>query len=165
MSELYFSKGNLVQSLIHELKYRSNKKLGYLLGNIIGDSIMQSDRFVSIQGLIPLPLYADKQFKRGYNQAEILCEGISEVTHIPIFTGNIIRKRDTETQTKKRRSQRWKNVEGSFSVIDPGALEGKNLLLVDDVITTGATLEACGRIILAVPDVTLSIATLAYAAI
>ena len=104
-----------------------------------------------------------KEFKRGYNQSAILCEGISEVMNIPLITKNVTRIVHTETQTKKSRIQRWENVEKSFSVSNPAGLKGKHILLVDDVITTGATLEACGAEILKIEDVTLSIATLAIA--
>ena len=165
MSEFYFSKGNIVQSLIHELKYKGNKDIGVMLGNMIGNSLLNNDRFLDIEALIPLPLFAEKEFKRGYNQSEVLCQGIREATNIPIINGNVIRKRPTETQTKKRRSQRWENVEGSFLIKDPKKLEDKHVLLVDDVITTGSTLEACGSIIMQVPHVSLSIASLAYASL
>lgn len=162
-SEFYFSKGQLVQHLIHELKYNANKKIGFLLGEIVGNSLLAAGRFSNLDYLIPLPLYADKEFKRGYNQATIICNGISNSTKIPVMSDNIIRQRATETQTRKNRIARWQNVEGSFIVKNDKLLYGKNILLVDDVITTGASIEACGQIILQVPGTTLSIATLAHA--
>ncbi len=163
MCEFYFSKGTIVQSLIHQLKYKGNKEVGIMLGNIMGNSLINSDRFTDIDALIPLPLNAAKENKRGFNQSEILCNGISQVTSIPVLKGVVSRVRSTETQTKKRRSQRWENVEGSFCVSNREKLIGKHLLLVDDVITTGATLEACGKVILQIPGARLSIATLAWA--
>lgn len=165
MSEFYFTKGNIVQTLIHELKYKGNKEMGLMLGNMIGDSLIHSDRFNDLDALIPLPLYSKREFKRGYNQSEILCRGIAMITNIPIISGNVIRKRSTETQTKKRRTKRWENIEGSFQIQYPEELQGKHLLLVDDVITTGATIEACARIMLEIPGVSLSVATLAYATV
>ena len=163
MSEFYFSKASIIQNLIHEFKYRGNRKIGMYLGNIMGKSLLNSNRFKNIDVLIPLPLFSQKEYKRGYNQSAILCEGINEIINTPLITKNVIRTLHTETQTKKGRIQRWENVEKSFCVLQPETLEGKNILLVDDVITTGATLEACGSEILKIKDARLSIATLAMA--
>ncbi|MGH2649232.1 MAG: ComF family protein [Ginsengibacter sp.] len=163
MSEFYFSKASIIQNLIHEFKYRGNRKIGMYLGNIMGKSLLNGNRFKNIDILIPLPLFSQKEYKRGYNQSAILCAGINQITNTPLITKNVTRTIHTETQTKKGRIQRWENVEKSFSVLHPEKLEGKNILLVDDVITTGATLEACGSEILKIKDVQLSIATLAVA--
>ena len=141
----------------------SNRKVGLFLGNLIGKSLLNSTRFSNIDALVPLPLFLQKEFKRGYNQSTLLCEGIHQILNIPLITKNVLRIVHTETQTKKGRIQRWENVEKSFSVLEPGSLKGKHILLVDDVITTGATLEACGAEILKVEDARLSIATLAIA--
>ncbi len=161
MSEFYFSKDSIVQNCIHEFKYRGNKKIGLYLGKIMGKSLLNSNRFSNIDFLIPLPLFTAKEFKRGFNQSSILCSGINEIMNIPVVTKNVIRIVHTETQTKKGRIQRWENVEKSFSVIEPSMLKGKHILLVDDVITTGATIEACGSEILKIEGVQLSIASLA----
>jgi ComF family protein len=163
MSEFYFSKDSIIQNCIHEFKYRGNRKVGLFLGNLIGKSLLNSTRFSNIDALVPLPLFLQKEFKRGYNQSTLLCEGIHQILNIPLITKNVLRIVHTETQTKKGRIQRWENVEKSFSVLDPGSLKGKHILLVDDVITTGATLEACGAEILKAGDTALSIATLAIA--
>ena len=162
-SEFYFSKGQLIQHLIHQLKYNANKEIGYYLGEIMGNSLLKGNRFSNIDHLIPLPLYADKEFKRGYNQAEIICQGIYKSTQIPVMVNNVIRQRPTETQTRKHRAERWQNVDGSFTILNPESLTGKHVLLVDDVITTGATLEACGQVILQVPGTSISFASLAHA--
>lgn len=162
-SEFYFSKNELIQHLIHELKYKGNRDIGLYLGEVTGNSILKSGRFRSMDCLVPLPLYADKEFRRGYNQAEIICNGIGASTNIPLITNNLIRMRETETQTRKHRMERWLNVEGSFIVQEPGSFENKHILLVDDVITTGATLEACGQVLLNIPGTDLSIASLAHA--
>jgi ComF family protein len=162
-AQFYFSKGHLVQYLIHQLKYDGNKLAGEYLGNIMGKSMLESSRFANIDYLIPLPLFAEKEFKRGFNQAEVICDGMGSSMGIPVHANNLIRKRHTDTQTKKHRAERWENVDGSFSIRYPEKLHGKNVLLVDDVITTGATLEAAGAILLTVPGLTLSIATLAMA--
>ncbi len=163
MSEFYFAKGTVIQRLVHEFKYKGNKDVGMYLGAMMGSSLISNNRFKKIDALIPLPLYADKEHKRGFNQANILCEGIAEMMNIPVIKGNVIRKRFTQTQTKKHRQERWQNVEGSFKVDNIAQLKDKHLLLVDDVITTGATLEACGKEILIIDNVKLSVATLAYA--
>jgi predicted amidophosphoribosyltransferase len=100
---------------------------------------------------------------RGFNQSEILCRGIADVLEKPIIKNNVIRKIFTETQTKKHRVERWKNVEEIFFIKNPEQLEGKHILLVDDVITTGATIDACGTEILKIKNVILSVASLAIA--
>ena len=130
----------------------------------MGKTLLNSNRFSSIDAIIPLPLYAGKEHKRGYNQATVICNGISSVMNIPVLNGAVIRQHATETQTRKHRIERWENVKSSFKVAKENELTGKHLLLVDDVVTTGATLEACGNVILETENVKLSIATLAYAA-
>jgi ComF family protein len=162
MSELYFSKDSIVQNMIHEFKYRGNKKAGHYFGNLMGRSLLNSNRF-NIDLIVPLPLFIRKEKMRGFNQAEILCNGIAEIINKPVISKNIIRKIFTESQTRKHRVERWKNVEGIFFINDPKFLEGKDILLVDDVITTGATLEACGTEILKVTGTKLSVSTLAIA--
>ncbi len=144
------------------MKYRGNRKAAHYFGKLMGKSLLNSNRFQA-DVLIPLPLFESKEKMRGYNQSEILCNGISEIDQIPVSRNNVIRKVFTETQTRKHRLERWKNVENIFQIIDPKSLEGKHVLLVDDVITTGATLDACGTEILKIKDVKLSIATLALA--
>jgi ComF family protein len=162
-SEFFFSKNSVMQQLIHELKYKNNKAIGFYLGELIGKSLLNSNRFMTIDVLIPLPLFADREKQRGYNQATILCEGISSITQIPVDTKSVIRQYHTATQTHKHRDERWQNVDGSFIVKHPSSLEGKHLLLVDDVVTTGATIEAFGNAIISAANVDLSIATLALA--
>jgi len=162
-SEFYFSKGSLVQELIHQLKYKGNTAIGAYLGGMMAETLIKSGRFNTIDGLIPLPLYPEKEHHRGYNQAAIICNGMSVIMNVPVLNGCVIRQRFTETQTRKHRTERWENVDKSFAVKNARALHGKHLLLVDDVITTGATLEACGATILQLENTKLSIATLAQA--
>ena len=162
MSEFYFSKKSIVQNFIHELKYNGNKDAAHYFGNIMGKSLLENNRF-NIDVIVPLPLFEKKEKMRGYNQAEILCNGISEILNKPVIRKNVIRKVSTETQTKKGRIERWKNIEGKFLLKDPIDIKNKHLLLVDDVVTTGATLEACGNELLTVENVKLSIATLCIA--
>jgi len=162
-AHLYFTKESLVQHLMHQLKYRGNKDLGVQLGRIMGNVLKSSNRFNEIDALIPLPLFPSKEKKRGYNQAKVLCDGIAEIMNLPVLSNVIIRPQHTETQTKKGRIERWKNIEGKFKLIDPLAIQTKHLLLIDDVVTTGATLEACGNELLTAENVKLSVATLCIA--
>ncbi|MBS1654679.1 MAG: ComF family protein [Bacteroidetes bacterium] len=162
-SQYYFTKESLMQHLMHQLKYKGNKELGLFLGRLIGSQLLQTDRFLGIDALVPLPLFPAKERKRGYNQATVLCEGISAEMNVPVWKDVVIRTEHTETQTKKSRVERWQNMEGKFELVNSEKLQNKHLLLVDDVVTTGATLEACGYELLKPDNTKLSIATLCYA--
>lgn len=161
-ANLFFTKDSLLQQLMVQLKYRGNKDAGYYLGKLMGLSLQQSNYYQTIDAIIPLPLNAKKEFKRGYNQAQIISEGISIVWNKPILNHAVERPIFTETQTHENRIQRWKNMEGVFTVINEDAIKNKHILLVDDVVTTGATLESCGAEILKIDGTKLSIATVAY---
>lgn len=161
-AQYYFTKESLMQHLMHQFKYKGNKALGLQLGRMMGENLKRSGRFHA-DALIPLPLFPAKEKRRGYNQATVLCEGIRESMNIPILKDVIIRPQFTETQTKKGRIERWKNMEGKFVLKDVDAICTKNILLIDDVVTTGATLEACGTELLKAGNVHLSVATLCYA--
>ena len=160
-AQYYFSKQGMVQHLMHQLKYHQNKEVGLQLGRLMGQSIKTSGRFRA-NALVPLPLFKKREKKRGYNQATILCEGIAEITGLPVWKDVVIRPEHTETQTKKGRVERWKNIDGKFLLVNPGKIEGKHIILVDDVITTGATLESCGQVLFGARDCMVSIAALAY---
>lgn len=161
-AQYYFTKASRLQHLMHQLKYRGNKELGLYLGRLMGHAMNESSRFRYVDALVPLPLFPAKEKKRGYNQATVLCEGIAEVLGKPILKDAIIRTVHTDSQTKKNRIQRWENMEGRFELVKPGAIKGMHLLLVDDVITTGATLEACGAELLEAENAQLSVATLCF---
>jgi ComF family protein len=161
-AQFYFTKESLMQHLIHQLKYKGNKDLGIQLGRIMGEQLKKSGRFL-VDALIPLPLFPAKERRRGYNQATVLCRGMADSMHVPVLNTVIARPQHTETQTRKGRIERWKNMEGKFVLTDSAAIENKNILLVDDVVTTGATLEACGHELLKAEKVNLSIATLCIA--
>ena len=158
----YFTKESMVQHLMHQFKYKNNKDLCLQMGRMMAQNFKQSGRFI-VDALIPLPLFPGKEKRRGYNQATLLCEGMSEIIKVPVLNDIIIRPEHTETQTKKGRVERWKNMDGKFFMIDPEKISGKHLLLVDDVVTTGATLDACGTELLKAENVKLSIATLCFA--
>ena len=161
-SQFYFTRESLVQQLMHQFKYKGNKELGLFLGKLMGHALSTSNRFSYIDALVPLPLFEAKERKRGFNQATILCDGIAEILNIPVLQDIVRRTSFTETQTKKGRVERWQNMEGRFELTNRKGLERKHILLVDDVITTGATQEACGRELLKIEDLRLSIATLCY---
>ena len=161
-AQYYFTKESLMQHLMHQLKYRGNKDLGVFLGKLMGHALKASNRFSAVDALIPLPLFHTREKKRGYNQASVLCEGIAEILQKPILKDIIVRKTYTDSQTKKGRVERWQNMEGRFELMAPKSIEGRHVLLIDDVITTGATLEACGREIVQASNVQLSIATLCF---
>jgi ComF family protein len=156
----YFTKESLMQHLVHQLKYRSQKELGIYMGKLAGHAL--TSRFSDIDALIPLPLFPAKERKRGYNQSSLLCEGISIVLEKPVLDKIVIRTTHTESQTKKNRVERWQNMEGKFELKDAAGITGKHVLLVDDVVTTGATLEACARELLKAENVQISIATLCF---
>ncbi len=158
----FFTKESLLQNLVIQLKYRGNKEIGFYLGRLIGNFLINSSRFSNVDVLVPLPLNPRREKKRGYNQATALCNGISAAWNKPVIDNNVIRKVYTETQTHKSRISRWENMDGIFAVNNAAELENKHILLVDDVVTTGSTLEACGSEILKINGTNLSIATLAY---
>jgi ComF family protein len=158
-----FDKGGKVQYLIHQLKYRGKREIGYRLGFLFGYELIQIIEFQEIDAVIPVPLHKKKQRKRGYNQTIEICKGISEAMNKPLITGNLIRKKHTSSQTSKGRFDRWENVSGIFDVKNTNELEGKHLLLVDDVITTGATLDSCCAELLKISGVKVSVAALAQA--
>jgi ComF family protein len=158
-AQYYFTRESLMQHLMHQFKYKRNKELGAQLGKIMGESLKRSGRF-KIDALIPLPLFPAKEKRRGYNQATVLCEGMAESLQVPVLKDVVIRSHHTETQTKKGRIERWQNMEGKFVLRKPEVISNKHVLLVDDVVTTGATLEACGLALLEAENVKLSIATL-----
>ena len=159
---LYFSKDSVLQNLLHQFKYKGKKEIGFYFWQNDGECYFEIRTDLrNIDALIPLPLFPSKEKKRGYNQAMILCEGMSEILHLPILKNAVIRTTATETQTKKNRIERWQNIDGKFEVKDFTSLQNKHVLLVDDVITTGATLEACAMELLGAENLKVSIATLA----
>lgn len=151
-----------MQRLMHAFKYDGNQELGAYLGQLMGQSLVLSNRFSYLDALVPLPLFKSKERTRGFNQAKILCDGIAGVLGVPILNHVVQRTVHTDSQTKKGRIERWQNMEGRFALCDGQQLEGKHILLVDDVITTGATLEACGKEIMKQNNVQVSIATLCF---
>jgi|SRR5579871_3593297 len=162
MSLLYFTKDSALQNLLHQLKYKNKKEIGFYFGRMMGNALEHAQRFNAIDALISVPLFTAREKRRGYNQATVLCEGIAEILKMPVLKNALVRTNATETQTHKSRIERWQNMEGRFELKSAELLKDKHVLLVDDVITTGATLEACAQEILSVEGAKVSIATLAY---
>lgn len=162
-SFLFFNKGGLTQKLLHALKYRKCREAGIVLGELYGQKLKDTSPFCDADMIIPVPLHPKKQRKRGYNQSEVIGQGLSKVLRIPVVSGMLIRREHSSSQTRKSRYQRWQNVEKIFTVKDTEALREKHILLVDDVITTGATLEACARCIMTNSGAKVSVITIAYA--
>ncbi len=160
---LYFTKGGSVQNLIHNFKYRNRPQIGNMLGQLAGRQLADTKSFKTVDLIIPVPLHPSRLHKRGYNQSEMYAAGIAEKLNSTVSTKNLVRIKATETQTHKSRLARYENVKSVFGIRNPQDLAGKHILLVDDIVTTGSTLEACGRMLLDVDGVTLSIATIAYA--
>lgn len=162
-SYAYFTKGSTMQHLLHAFKYNNRKDIGTWLGHRLGEALTTSPHYIPPDALVPVPLFRSRQRKRGYNQAQILCDALATVLGTPVWDNIVIRKSPTSSQTRKNRIERWQNMEGRFEVRKGIRLEGKHLLLVDDIVTTGATLESCGRALLQAGPVTLSIATIGFA--
>ena len=160
---VYFNKGNRVQRLIHQLKYKGRKDIGIYFGRQYGQHLRYSPFFQTAQLIVPVPLHTKKLMQRGYNQSEQFAIGLGESMKIPVDPDAICRRKETETQTKKSRFRRWQNVAEVFEVKDPRSLEMKHVLLVDDVITTGATLESCIRALSPIHAIRISVATIAVA--
>lgn len=143
---LLFKKKGIVQQLLHELKYGNQPDLGIFIGKLYGSKLKEAG--FTFDGVVAIPLHAKKQKLRGYNQSDTFAQGLSEVLGCAHLKSAIERKTATTTQTNKNRFERWLNVDDVFQVNEPELFLNKNILLVDDVITTGATIEACGQEIL-----------------
>lgn len=154
----YYNKGNAVQQLIHALKYKGFKNVGIFLGEEMGNEILNISAMHDLDYIIPVPLHPKKKKKRGFNQSEIIAWAISEKVNVPVNNAVIYRNLHTSTQTKKSKYDRWQNVERIFSISKKAAIDGRHLLLVDDVITTGSTMEACIQTLLKNNDVKISVA-------
>lgn len=157
---LKFQKAGIVQNLMHDLKYNSKPEIGVKLGKLLATKV-KAGEFCRFDLIVPIPLHKNRLRTRGYNQSNMIAQGLSEVLQVPYQDGHIIRQAATQTQTKKSKLDRLENVRQSFQVVNPEALANKDILLVDDVITTGATLEACAEKILKAGAAAISIACLA----
>jgi ComF family protein len=159
----FYSEGSRIRRLIHNLKYKGIREVGYELGRIYGLSLSNSGFFDDIDLIIPVPLHPLKQRKRGFNQSEYISKGLADATGLSLELKSLVRVASSDTQTRRSRYERWMNVEGIFAVNESEKLKGKHVLLVDDVITTGSTLEACTGELLKIEDVKVSVVALAVA--
>jgi len=159
---LFFTKDSLVQTLMAQLKYHHNKKVGILFGQLMGQAIAAEKKFEQIDMLIPIPILDSKINSRGYNQSQVIAIGIQQVWNRTILDDVLIKKSWSNSQTKKDRTARLQQVPDLFILNHPNRIEGKNILLVDDVITTGATLEAAIETLMAGSPASISIAVAAY---
>ncbi len=159
---LFFTKDSLVQRLMTQLKYHHNKKVGILFGKLMGQAIAAAEKFEQIDLLIPIPILPSKINSRGYNQSQVIAMGIQQVWNRPIFGDVLTKKNWSNSQTKKDRKARLQQVPDLFILNHPNRIEGKNILLVDDVLTTGATLEAAIKTLMTGSPASISIAVAAY---
>ena len=159
----YFEKGSNYQKILHSLKYKDNKEVGYVMGSLAASELLSNDYFADVDLILPVPLHPKKLAQRGYNQSECICQGLSEILKIPYSTQYLVRTHTNSTQTKKNVFDRHTNTKGIFTVNKSEELVGKHVLVVDDVLTTGSTIEACIVDLENIPDIKISVFTLAIA--
>jgi ComF family protein len=162
-SMYFYRKGGKVQHLIHQLKYKGHKEIGIFLGEIYGSQLMEIPLYKDIDLIIPIPLHKSKLKKRGFNQAELFARGLARSMQKDIDVKSLVRQVASSTQTKKTRYRRWENVSDFFRMENPEKIVGKKILVVDDVITTGATMEAFIQTIQTAANVEVSAVSIAFA--
>ena len=163
LAYLSFKQNNEVQKVMHELKYNGNKEIGFAMGLTLGRLILSFDKLDDIDFIIPIPLHKKREDQRGFNQAEVIANGVSNIIKAPVLNNVVVRVINNKSQTNRNRLDRSINTDNIFKVMDLKPLEGKHILLLDDVITTGATMISCGNSLLRVKDLKLSVAGLAVA--
>ncbi len=159
----FYRQGGKAQKLIHRLKYGGVQPIGHFLGRVYGNILKGSDFCEGMECIVAVPLHPSKKRKRGFNQSGLIAEGMASALGIPFYDNVLKRIEASDTQTNKHRYDRWENVEGIFSVKGTDNIEGKHILLVDDVITTGSTMEACATELLKIKNVKVSVAAIATA--
>ncbi|OIQ40268.1 MAG: hypothetical protein BM563_03060 [Bacteroidetes bacterium MedPE-SWsnd-G1] len=162
MALFHYTKKGKVQHLIHKLKYKGQEDIGVFFGEWLGNSLKSSDRFQFIDCIVPVPIHPKKEKQRGYNQLTKLGRTAGETLNLPFIENNLVRVINTAAQTHKGRVDRFLGKRNHFEIIDKDLFEGKHILLLDDVITTGATIEVCTRELLKCKNVTVSVAVIAY---
>lgn len=162
-SYFFYRKGSDFRKILHQFKYGGRKDLGAIMGRFMAAELSRVDFFNGVDVIIPVPLHPGRQRARGYNQSEWIARGVAQVTGIPIDATSVVREKQTDTQTRKSAYERWENVEGIFSLRHPEYFTGKHILIIDDVLTTGATTIACADVFGEVEGVQISVLTLAVA--
>ncbi|MBK7241244.1 MAG: ComF family protein [Flavobacteriales bacterium] len=160
---LHFARSGVTQRMLHRLKYKKDHDVGSMLGGLMATELRDSPRFGSVDAFIPVPLHPKKERIRGFNQSKLLVEGMNKVWPKPMLNDQLLRVVQTTTQTRRGRLDRWTNVKEAFHIPDPVALQGLHVLLVDDVVTTGATIEGCVKALAVVPRIKVSLFTAACA--
>lgn len=158
-----FEKSGKVQRLVHAIKYQQHKDLAVLLGKLLGEDFKLSQPQCHFHFIVPIPLHPDKQKARGFNQSEAFARGLSEVLNVPVDTNILRRIKASTTQTRKKKYQRWENVEGIFALSTTPDLSNKHLLIVDDVVTTGATIDSAWQCLHHIKGIQVSLACIAFA--
>lgn len=159
----FYEKGNPYSNILHDIKYRNKPQLGQHVAKLFAQELISQDIFKDIDCIIPVPLHHRKKTQRGYNQSEYIAKGFSEVFDIPVYNDIIVAHKSHESQTNKGIYERWLNTQNIFSAHDTQTIENKHILIVDDVVTTGATLLSAALTIASVPGIKISLATLGVA--
>lgn len=159
---LTFEKNAKVQKIIHHLKYNGKKEIGITLGEMAATELVENHFFDGIDYLIPIPIHQLKEKIRGYNQSHFIAEGVYNITNIPVDKTSILKVVHTQSQTRKGKYKRWENVSSTFELQEKNQLQGKHILLIDDVLTTGSTIEACAQELQKIPDTKLSLLVIAF---
>lgn len=160
---LLFVQGGITQNILHNFKYKGMQDIGKQLGEVAGERMLKSKYFQNIDMIIPVPLHDDKLYIRGFNQSEVFGRGVGDVINVPVNTKVLSRSRFTETQTRKSREERIENVSDAFIISNSNWIKNKHIVLVDDVVTTGSTLESCASLLLINGASKVSILTMAMA--
>jgi ComF family protein len=160
-SFLFFTEKGIVKSIIHYLKYKNQEQIGAFLGNWYGHILKQNNFLNNIDYVVPVPLHRKKLKRRGYNQVSLFAKSIAEYIGAQYHEGVLIKTANTKTQTKKSRILRWQNKQALYVLTDYEIFKGKNVLLVDDVITTGATMEVCATALSATEGINIYVASMA----
>jgi ComF family protein len=145
---LWYAEGGVVQQMIHNMKYKGIKEIGLQLGSVLGKKIFDAGLYKSIDLYIPVPMHYKKQMQRGFNQAELIAESVSAETNVPCLNNILVKEKETVTQTRKSRMERALNTSNVYNVSDATTIKGRHIMIIDDVVTTGATIEACARILI-----------------
>lgn len=162
-SYFFYRKGSDFRRILHLLKYGGRKELGAVMGRLMAADLQSADFFKDVDVIIPVPLHPRKRRARGYNQSEWIARGVSQLTGISVDATSVVREKQTETQTRKSTFERWVNVDGIFQLRHPELFAGKHVLIIDDVLTTGATTIACADVFCKVDGIRISVLTLAVA--